>query len=219
MGKKLYIPLILCLLITVFSSSTSRTKRIVFFGDSITQAGVNETGYITQLGKSLTSPGYELIGAGIGGNKVYDLYLRMEEDVLAKKPNLVVIYVGINDVWHKQSSGTGTDYDKFINFYQAIINKVRKQGSQIVLCTPTVIGEKLNGQNPMDSDLDKYAGAIRELAKSNDLALCDLRTVFTDYIKKNNKNNQEKDILTTDGVHLNETGNKLVADTMLPFLK
>ena len=219
MGKKLYIPLILCLLITVLSSSTGRTKRIVFFGDSITQAGVNETGYITQLGKSLKPPGYELMGAGIGGNKVYDLYLRMEEDVLAKKPDLVVIYVGINDVWHKQSSGTGTDYDKFINFYQAIINKVRKQGSQIVLCTPTVIGEKLNGQNPMDADLDKYAGAIRELAKNNNIALCDLRTVFTDFIKEHNKNNQEKDILTSDGVHLNETGNKLVADTMLPFLK
>ena len=219
MSKKLYIPLILCLLISVLSSFTSRTKRIVFFGDSITQAGVNESGYITQLGKSLSSPGYELMGAGIGGNKVYDLYLRMEEDVLAKKPDLVVIYVGINDVWHKQSSGTGTDYDKFINFYQAIINKVRKQGSQIVVCTPTVIGEKINGQNAMDTDLDKYAGAIRELAKSNDLPLCDLRTVFTDYIKKNNKNNQEKDILTTDGVHLNEAGNKLVADTMLPFLK
>lgn len=219
MSKKLYIPLILCLLISVLSSFTSRTKRIVFFGDSITQAGVNESGYITQLGKSLSSPGYELMGAGIGGNKVYDLYLRMEEDVLAKKPDLVVIYVGINDVWHKQSSGTGTDYDKFINFYQAIINKVREQGSQIVVCTPTVIGEKLNGQNAMDTDLDKYAGAIRELAKSNDIPLCDLRTVFTDYIKKNNKNNQEKDILTTDGVHLNEAGNKLVADTMLPFLK
>lgn len=219
MSKKLYIPLILCLLISVLSSFTSRTKRIVFFGDSITQAGVNESGYITQLGKSLSSPGYELMGAGIGGNKVYDLYLRMEEDVLAKKPDLVVIYVGINDVWHKQSSGTGTDYDKFINFYQAIINKVREQGSQIVVCTPTVIGEKINGQNAMDTDLDKYAGAIRELAKSNDLPLCDLRTVFTDYIKKNNKNNQEKDILTTDGVHLNEAGNKLVADTMLPFLK
>lgn len=219
MSKKLYIPLILCLLISVLSSFTSRTKRIVFFGDSITQAGVNESGYITQLGKSLSSPGYELMGAGIGGNKVYDLYLRMEEDVLAKKPDLVVIYVGINDVWHKQSSGTGTDYDKFINFYQAIINKVREQGSQIVVCTPTVIGEKINGQNAMDADLDKYAGAIRELAKSNDIPLCDLRTVFTDYIKKNNKNNQEKDILTTDGVHLNEAGNKLVADTMLPFLK
>src|SRR5690606_41343862 len=98
MSKKLYIPLILCLLISVLSSSTSRTYWIVFFGDSITQAVVNESGYITELGKSLSSPGCELMGAGIGGNKVYDLYLRMEEDVLAKKPDLVIIYVGINDV-------------------------------------------------------------------------------------------------------------------------
>ncbi|WP_315822065.1 hypothetical protein [Paraflavitalea speifideaquila] len=45
---------------------------------------------------------YELIGAGIGGNKAYDLYLRMEEDVLAKDPNTVVIWVGVNDVWHKK---------------------------------------------------------------------------------------------------------------------
>lgn len=219
MSKKLYTPLILCLLFTVLSSFTSRTKRIVFFGDSITQAGVNETGYITKLGQSLKSPGYELMGAGIGGNKVYDLYLRMEEDVLAKNPDLVVIYVGINDVWHKQSSGTGTDYDKYIRFYQAIINKIQKQGGRIVLCTPTVIGEKYSGQNPLDAELDKYAGAVRELAKNNNLPLCDLRAVFTDYIKKHNKNNQEKDILTTDGVHLNEVGNQLVADTMLPFLK
>src|SRR5690606_36435527 len=175
MSKKLYIPVILCLLITVLVSFTSRTKRIVFFGDSITQAGVNETGYITKLGESLKSPGYELLGAGIGGNKVYDLYLRMDEDVLAKKPDLVVVYVGINDVWHKQSSGTGTDYDKYIKFYQAIIDKVKKQGGELVLCTPTVIGEKYSGQNPLDADLDKYAGAVRELAEKNNLPLCDLR--------------------------------------------
>jgi len=35
--------------------------------------------------KGLSSQ-YELIGAGIGGNKIYDLYLRHEEDVLAKNP-------------------------------------------------------------------------------------------------------------------------------------
>ena len=36
-------------------------------------------------------------------NKIYDLYLRHEEDVIAKKPNIVIIYVGINDVWHGDS--------------------------------------------------------------------------------------------------------------------
>jgi hypothetical protein len=33
---------------------------------------------------------YEFIGAGIGGNKVYDLYLRMESDVLAKNRMLLL---------------------------------------------------------------------------------------------------------------------------------
>jgi lysophospholipase L1-like esterase len=63
--------------------------RVIFFGDSITQAGVGPTGYITQVGDMLKAKGqdsqYELIGAGIGGNKVYDLYLRLEDDVLTKK--------------------------------------------------------------------------------------------------------------------------------------
>ena len=102
----------------LFSSfSHQQKKRIVFFGDSITQAGVQPTGYITKLTQLLTGKNignnYELIGAGIGGNKAYDLYLRMDDDVLAKKPDAVVIWVGVNDVWHKRTYGTGTDADKF----------------------------------------------------------------------------------------------------------
>jgi len=194
-------------------------KRIIFFGDSITQAGVKPNGFITQLENKLKSPDYELIGAGIGGNKVYDLYLRIEEDVLQKNPDVVVIYVGINDVWHKQSKGTGTDYDKFIQFYQKIISKITDGGSKVILCTPSLIGEKKSGENELDADLDKFADAIRELAKKNNLPLCDLRTLFTDYEKTHNKSNLDKNILTTDGVHLNDLGNKLVADNLLPFLK
>lgn|SRR5690606_10944525 len=219
MRIKFYVPLILCLSILFFSSMTLRPKRIVFFGDSITQAGVKPEGYITILSGKLKAPDYELIGAGIGGNKVYDLYLRIEQDVLEKKPDVVVVYVGINDVWHKKTSHTGTDYNKYIQFYQAVIDKIKDSGSDVVLCTPSVIGEKVNGQNELDEDLDKYAGAIRELAEKNNAPLCDLRSIFSDYENTNNKNNQEKDVLTTDGVHLNKKGNQLVADSLLPFLQ
>ncbi|WP_118196795.1 SGNH/GDSL hydrolase family protein [Albibacterium indicum] len=219
MRIKFYVPFILCLSLLVFSSMALKTKRIVFFGDSITQAGVKPEGYITILSDKLKAPDYELIGAGIGGNKVYDLYLRIENDVLAKKPDIVVVYVGINDVWHKKTSHTGTDYNKYIMFYQAIIDRIKENGSDVVLCTPSVIGEKVNGQNELDEDLDKYAGAIRELAEKNNAPLCDLRSIFSDYEKTNNKNNQEKDVLTTDGVHLNKKGNQLVADSLLPFLQ
>ncbi|HUH20157.1 SGNH/GDSL hydrolase family protein [Albibacterium sp.] len=218
MRTKFYFLIILCAVILTSATELQKPKRIIFFGDSITQAGVSPDGYITQLGNSLKMPDYELIGAGIGGNKVYDLYLRMEEDVLMKKPDVVVIYIGINDVWHRLQ-GTGTDYDKFIKFYQAIITKIENTGSKVILCTPTVIGEKKDGVNPMDENLDKFAGAIRELAEKNKLPLCDLRTLFVNYEKEHNTTDLEKGVLTSDGVHLNKLGNKLVADNLLPFLK
>ena len=196
-----------------------KPKKVIFFGDSITQAGVKGNGYISLLKKDLDSTKFELIGAGIGGNKVYDLYLRMEEDVLNKKPDLVFIYIGINDVWHKLGAKTGTDYDKYLKFYQALINKIQANGSKVVLCTPTVIGEKKNDANEVDADLNMYAAGVRDLAIKNKLPLCDLRKAFIDYEITNNPEDKEKGILTIDRVHLNDVGNKLVADTMLPFIK
>jgi lysophospholipase L1-like esterase len=40
-----------------------------------------------------------------------------------------------------------------------------------------------------------------------------------DYISENNPNNESSGILTYDGVHLNETGNKLIAEGMINFIK
>ncbi|TDQ06555.1 SGNH/GDSL hydrolase family protein [Pedobacter metabolipauper] len=207
------------LLVLLFSAMNYKPKKIIFFGDSITQAGVKQGGYVNLIKKSLDSTKYEVIGAGIGGNKVYDLYLRMEEDVLNKKPDLVVIYIGVNDVWHKLSSKTGTDYDKFIKFYQALINKIQANGAKVVLCTPAVIGEKKNNANEMDADLDKYSDAIRDLATTNNLPLCDLRNIFKTYSAENNPDDAEKGILTTDKVHLNAKGNQILAEKLLPLVQ
>lgn len=214
---KTSIALGICLI--AFTSMTFKSKRIIFFGDSITQQGVSKNGYVTLIKKALDSTKYDVIGAGIGGNKVYDLYLRLEDDVLNKKPDLVVIYVGINDVWHKQTSHTGTDYDKYLKFYQALINKIQGVGSKVVLVTPSVVGEKKDGTNELDADLNKYAAGIRELAAKNNLPVCDLRKIFTEYEAANNPNDLEKGILTKDRVHLNDLGNKLVADQLLPLVK
>ena len=165
------------------------------------------------------SNNYEFIGAGIGGNKVYDLYLRMENDVLAKTPDLVVIYVGVNDVWHKSSSGTGTDAPKFEIFYQAIIDKLKAKSIKIILCTPAAIGEKTDFTNPQDGDMNEYSNIIRRIAKKNELPVVDLRKSFLDYNLKNNPDNKDRGILTTDRVHLNAKGNQLVADEMWRMIK
>jgi lysophospholipase L1-like esterase len=200
-----------------------KKQRVVFFGDSITQAGANPGGYIMRIDSMCNKEGlkesYEFIGAGISGNKVYDLYLRMEEDVLAKNPDKVFIYIGVNDVWHKSTSGTGTDADKFEKFYAAIIKKLLDKNIKLVLCTPATIGEKNDFSNPQDGDLNQYSKIIRGLAAKNNLALIDLRKLFLDYNMSNNPENKTKGILTTDGVHLNPKGNQLVADEMWKLIK
>ncbi len=198
-------------------------ERIVFLGDSITQGGVGKNGYVTKIKEELQSKHkdleIEIIGAGISGNKVPDLQKRVEKDVVAKKPTIVFIYIGINDVWHGQSDpAKGTLPDKFEEGLKEVIGKCTAAGAKVILCTPTVIGEKKAGANKLDAKLDEYAGISRKVAAELKLPLCDLRKAFVDHLKENNPEDKEKGILTGDRVHLNEAGNKLVAETMLKML-
>lgn len=190
--------------------------KIVFFGDSITEAGVNRHGFITIADSLLNRGGngnYELVGAGVSGNKVYDLYLRLEDDVISKSPDMVVIWVGVNDVWHKKT-GTGTDADKFERFYLALIKKLKAAHIKIIVCTPATIGEKYDYTNEQDGDLNKYSNIIRKIANDQQLTLVDMRTAFEEHEKSGNLGNLDKGILTQDGVHLNDAGNAFVAKLM-----
>jgi len=198
-------------------------KKIVFFGDSITELGVKKGGYIDLLNNRIESNGqtnqFELLGAGIGGNKVYDLYLRLEKDVLNENPNLVVIWIGVNDVWHKSTKGTGTDYDKFGLFYDAMIQKIQDKGAKVILVTPAVIGERYNHSNAQDGDLNFYSNWIRQYAAQKNIALVDCRKLFLEYSAKNNPKQLDMGILTYDRVHLNDAGNQLVADAIWEAIK
>ncbi len=203
------------------SDSKKPRKKIIFFGDSITQAGVEPGGYITLMRDMLgaDSGNYEIIGAGIGGNKIYDLYLRMKQDVLDKSPDIVVIFEGVNDVWHKSLLGTGTDADKYEKFYTAVIKDLQANNIKVVVCTPAAIGEKHDCTNPQDGDLNKYSNIIRSIAGKMEVPVIDLRQIFLQYEQQHNTQNADRGVLTTDGVHLNAAGNKLVAEEMWKVIK
>ena len=214
---------LLTIIIAGYAFMPVSKKKVIFFGDSITELGVKPGGYITKMDSICKAEGrsaeFEFAGSGISGNKVYDLYLRLEDDVLAKKPDIVVIYVGVNDVWHKTLLGTGTDPDKFEKFYLAILKKLKDNNIKAVLCTPAVVGEKIDMSNPLDGDLNRYSNIIRDIAKKNTLVLIDLRQKFLDYLKDNNPGNQQKNILTYDKVHMNAKGNEFLALTMWDVIK
>jgi len=205
-------------LTTMSAGCQDKKLRIVFFGDSITELGVRPDGYISHLEQLIRnakiSDRFELIGAGVSGNKIYDLYLRVDGDVIAKKPDVVVIFVGVNDIWHKGLLGTGTDFDKFGKFYTALTDKLTVAGIKVILCTPAVIGERTDFSNQYDGDLNLYSNWIREFAAKQQFPLVDLRKAFLDHNANANKVNAASGLLTTDKVHLNKKGNELVATEM-----
>ncbi len=213
---------------SLFSADSALKKgdKIVFFGDSITQGGGGPKGYVTVIKNTLTEKhpdfGLEFINAGISGHKVTNLQARVDKDVIAKKPTIVFIYIGINDVWHfthPNTKGQGTPKDKFEEGLKDLVKRITDAGARVILCTPSVIGEKTGGANPQDAMLDEYSGISRKVAAETKSQLVDLNKAFQEHLKANNPDNKEKGILTGDGVHLNEKGNKLVADEMMKALQ
>jgi len=196
-------------------SPLKQGEWIAFLGDSITAAGKGAGGYCRLIDEAIAEKhpdlGVQIIYAGISGHKVPDLQKRLDRDVLSKDPTVVFIYIGINDVWHS-IRGQGTPKDKYEAGLRELIARIEKAGATVVLATPSVIGEKTDGSNPLDPMLEEYAAVSRRVAKETGTTLCDLRVAFLDYLKEHNPENKAKGVLTGDGVHLNPQGNRFVAE-------
>ena len=229
--RKIIFLIISLLIISCENMNDNQPAKIVFLGDSITQQAEDfEDGFISLIRQNLIQDKFELVGKGISGNKVSDLLTRYKSDVIDLNPDIVFIYIGINDVWHKYDFGTGSDIDLYEKGLRTIISDIKSLGSKIVLCTPTVIGENtgdfvlgnqfkdVETMEKMNGDLDTFSEVVRKLSNEYGTELLDLRKIFMDYLAENNINNDAAGILTTDGVHLNEQGNKLIADQMIKFI-
>ena len=71
----------------------------------------------------------------------------------------------------------------------------------------------------MNRDLDLFSEVVEKLSNEYSTEFLDLRKIFMDYISVNNPNNNSSGVLTYDGVHLNEQGNKIIANEMIKFIQ
>lgn len=162
---------------------------------------------------------YTLVGAGTSGNKIADLHARLIKDVITQSPHIVVIWIGVNDVWHKYVLGIGTEAAVFEKTYRDIVKQLLEDKIKLLLITPAVIGERNDHTNYTDDELDQYATIVKNIAADNELAFCDMRTLFQRYETNNNPLNKESGILTTDRIHLNAAGNQFAAEEIWKVLK
>lgn len=185
-------------------------QKIAFLGDSITANGwSNQTGYVNLTIAGLKANGIRVfaIPAGIGGHKSNHMLERLKRDVLDKKPDWMTLSCGVNDVWQ---GSQGVPLDQYKINITAIVDRCRAAEVKVVILTATVIGEELD--NDYNKKLASYNEFLRSLAKEKRYLLADLNALFQKRIKIIPKSGR---LLTSDGVHMNPAGDKVIAEGIL----
>jgi lysophospholipase L1-like esterase len=197
--------------------------RIIFFGDSLTALAGEEKpknqvtkGYVRivreTLGQTHKDKDVEVDWVATGGHTVPDLLKRVDRDVIAKKPTIVVIQIGCNDARRLPK-------EQFKASLEELIDRLQKANIRVIQCTLTSVGEKHDGTNKDDVKLEEFAAIERQIAQAKNVPLNDLRKAFVDHWKKNNPDNKPNGILTYDGNHFNDAGHQFVAEQMLKKFK
>ena len=186
--------------------------QIIAIGDSITQAG----GYLKDVDAVLAARFPELklppiINVGIGGQKAEDLIIRFQKDVIDRKPAVVTISIGINDVWHR--AGNPHDPQVLATYWKNVatmVSKAEAAGIKVILLTPTIIREDLLSLE--NRRLQIYIEAEKQIAREGKCTLVDLHILFARAIARRPDDVPNSEAwLTSDGVHMNPAGDALMA--------
>lgn len=188
--------------------------KIAFLGDSITQAGARPGGYCQLIIEALNQKGLEVTPqyAGISGHKSNQMLARLEKDVLSHKPQWMTLSCGVNDVWHGKRGVELEDYKKNIT---SIVDQAQAAGIKVILLTSTMIKE--DQSNELNQKLEGYNKFIVKLSKDKKCLLADLNGLMQETIKTMEKN-AKGNTVTSDGVHMNPAGNKMMAKGILSVI-
>ena len=152
------------------------------------------------------------IPAGISGHKSNQMLARLERDVIRKKPQIMTLSCGVNDVWHGKR---GVPLDQYKKNITAIVDKAQAAGIKVYILTATMISE--NPQSDNNKKLVAYNEFLRELAKKKNCKLVDLNADMQRQITSIREKypRQKGNLLTVDGVHMNPLGNIMMAKGIL----
>lgn len=182
--------------------------RIVCFGDSITGIYYHTGGHRAWshlLGDQLLRawPGARLImiNAGVSGNTTADALARVEADVLAHRPHMVVMKFGMNDTARLSP-------EVFRANLHALCERIRGSGSDLLLLTPNAVEPGDAGRPP--EKVAAYATIVREVGRERGLPVADVHAAFAavqastpaDWLR-----------LMSDTIHPNLRGHALIAGT------
>ena len=204
--------------------------KIVFQGDSITDAGRDKRNYhqmgngypkyaAEQIAQDFPEVSFEFINQGISGNRTSQLFDRFYSDALSFEPDVISILIGINDIWHRYGAGkiATTDLQLATN-YRAILERIRRESNaKIMILSPYVLDAEDKAH--MKKDLETVLPIIRELAKE----FADVYVPLDELFEEALKTQPEPRYYSADGVHPNANGaafiGKHYAEAIKPLIE
>ena len=198
---------------------TNRTgpKRIVAFGDSITQGviGIRPEENWLRLLQTRLGDGFATFNAGVGGNSAREAMVRYERDVLARNPDLVIIEFGGNNTGLHDPSRRVDDAE-FVRHLTRFRDGLPKGCAVIAVTFPPLKEDwhRVYQGSPANyvgnAALDSQRQIVRDFARENGWPLVDLYAIL--------KDGHERFVLK-DGVHLNPEGQKAFANAVFDVLR
>lgn len=208
---------------------TVKQLKILFQGDSITDAGRDKRNYhhmgngypryaAEQIAAEHPDLEIEFINFGISGNRSGQLFDRLYTDGIAFAPDVISILIGINDVWHRYGGGrVATTDEQFALNYRCILERIRREtDAKIIMLQPYL----LDGMTNPDfiRDKDKIKPIVDALAEEFADAYIRLDELFAEAMKTQ----PEPKFYSGDGVHPNENGARFIgaayAEAIRPIL-
>lgn len=186
--------------------------RILFYGDSITDAGRNRETPDPNVGLGAGYPnyaaaklyerdpaGYEIYNRGISGNRIVDLYARIKMDCWNLEPDVISILIGINDIWHEIKRSNGVELDRFENVYRMLLKETKERLPKVklMICEPFVLpGEATEDEYQRFLEVKEYANVCKSLAEEFGAVYVPLQDMF-------DKNGEKygNAAMLRDGVH------------------
>jgi lysophospholipase L1-like esterase len=197
------------------------SARIVFIGDSITDAERTGDlrgrghGYVDLLFEEFTARGadVEIVNRGIAGNRVAHLRERWQADVLDLRPDVLTVYIGVNDTLCTFFQGTTTSVADFECDLDDILARACAAGiGRIIVIEPFFVedapwaGNWKGGSEFARADLDRKRPVVRMLAERYGADFLPLQDHVTAAVAE-----RGGVIVAPDGVHPSGFGHRLIS--------
>lgn len=199
-----------------------KKEKIIFLGDSITDAGHNfqpaaegerrlGNGYVFEIARMMgKNRAADIRNAGHDGFTVQGVLRMLEYDCLRHKPDLVSILVGCNDAAVYMNTGKTLKEQRFAENYRLLLRRVREEtDARIISMGPFIFPKPLEYVNwiPVIREIE---GTQMEIAGESGALFIPLQDVMNRAVK-----DAGYDRITADGIHLTREGARILAETWI----